>query len=828
MSTRSLSFGLVLSALAAGILYAEEKPAFSAGQIDFFEKKIRPVLVKQCYKCHSETEKVKGGLLLDSRAGVRQGGETGPALVLGKPDQSLLIQAIRYSDEDLQMPPKHRLTPEQVKDFEEWVKMGAPDPREGKVPAKEGIDYADARKLWSFQPLQNTPVPAVKEAGWPRGDLDRFILARLDERGLRPNRDADKRTLLRRATYNLTGLPPTIEETREFLADQSPEAFAKVVERLLASPAYGEKWGRHWLDVVRYADTSGCNSDFPIPSAYRYRNYVVEAFNRDLPYDEFLREQIAGDLLPAANDEEHFRKIIGTGYLAIARRFGSRAKEFHLTLEDLLDNLGKATLGLSLGCARCHDHKFDPIPTGDYYALYGIFESSRFAFPGTEIYRHTKDFTPLVPEPEASKFLAEAREAAELDDKIENLKNEKKRLAREEKKAAEEATPKLSEAAAVQLVDAKDPAKPKRTAVDAEQDLEAARARQEELEKTADRVPKAYSVMDGTGRNAAVQKKGDPAAKGEEVPRGFLTVLGGQKVPAEELGSGRRQLAAWITAPSNPLTARVMVNRIWQHHFGKGIVKTPNDFGMRGEAPTHPELLDWLAHRFIESGWSIKAMHRLIMLSRTYALSSEENPACSAVDAANTFLWRFERRRLDAEEVRDSFLAVAGTLDRAPGGSHPFPPEGSWRYTQHKPFIADFPTQKRAIYLLQQRIRKQPFLEIFDGADANATTAVRPVSHTPIQALWLMNAELAHAESMNFAERCMAAFSDEPARISHAFELALARPAEPDEIIETQEYLREMTATLNEMQFPPEQHATMAFASFGRVLLSSNEFLFLD
>ena len=249
-------------------------------------------------------------------------------------------------------------------------------------------------------------MPAVKDTAWPRSDLDRFILAKLEERGLRPNADADKRTLLRRATYDLTGLPPTPEETREFLADQSPDAFAKVIERLLASPAYGEKWGRHWLDLVRYADTSGCNSDFPIPSAYRYRNYVIDAFNRDLPYDEFLREQIAGDLLPAANDEERFRKIIGTGYLAIARRFGSRAKEFHLTLEDLLDNLGKATLGLSLGCARCHDHKFDPVSTQDYYALYGIFESSRFAFPGTEIYRHTKDFTPLVPEPDAAKFLA--------------------------------------------------------------------------------------------------------------------------------------------------------------------------------------------------------------------------------------------------------------------------------------------------------------------------------------------------------------------------------------------------------------------------------------
>ena len=825
MAFRSLSVHVLIAAIVPAAAFSAQPAGSSAEGIDFFEKKIRPVLAAQCYKCHRESEKVKGGLRLDSRAGILQGGETGPALVPGNPEKSLLIQAIRYADDDLQMPPKHRLTPEQVKDFEDWVRLGAPDPREGQAAAGNEFDYTAAKKLWSLQPVRKSGVPAVKDASWPRTDLDRFILSKLEERGLRPNADADRQTLLRRATYDLTGLPPTPEETREFLADSSPDAFARVIERLLASRAYGEKWGRHWLDLVRYADTSGCNSDFPIPSAYRYRNYVVDAFNRDLPYNEFLREQIAGDLLPAASDEERFRKITATGYLAIARRFGSRAKEFHLTLEDLLDNLGKTTLGLSLGCARCHDHKFDPVSIRDYYALYGIFESSRFAFPGTEIYRHTKDFTPLVAEPAAAKFLADAREAAELDDTIENLKNEKKRLAREEEEGAAEPGAKAGDGSAA---DAKGSFQAKRTAADAERDLDAARARQAALAKTADSVPKAYAVMDGPGRNAAVQKKGDPALKEEEVPRGFLTVLGGQKLPAEERGSGRRQLAEWITDPANPLTARVMVNRIWQHHLGKGLVRTPNDFGVRGEAPTHPELLDWLAERFIASGWSIKSMHRLVMLSRVYALSSGENPTSSGIDPANESIWRFERRRLQAEEVRDSFLAVAGTLDRAPAGPHPFPPEGSWRYTQHKPFIADFPSQKRTIYLLQQRIRKEPFLELFDGPDTNATTAVRPISHTPLQALWLMNAELAHAESMKFAERCIAAFSDEPARISHAFELVLGRPAEPDEIVETQEYLREMTASLNELQFPPEQQAALAFASFGRVLLSSNEFVFLD
>ncbi|RYD66636.1 MAG: DUF1549 domain-containing protein, partial [Verrucomicrobiaceae bacterium] len=377
-----------------------------------------------------------GGLLLDTREAVIKGGDSGPGIVVGNPDKSLIIEAIRYLDEDLQMPPKHRLTPEQVKDLEEWVRMGLPDPRDGKVTVAltPSENLEESRKFWSLQPVKTPAIPEVKNAGWARNEIDRFILSRLEAKGFRPNSEAGKRTLLRRATYDLTGLPPTPEEMDEFLADQSPEAFAKVVDRLLASPHYGERWGRHWLDVVRYADTSGCNSDFPVPSAHRYRAYVIDSFNRDKPYDQFIREQIAGDLMPAANEPEKYEKTIATGYLAISRRFGSRANEFHLTIDDTLDNLGKAVLGLSIGCARCHDHKFDPISHRDYFALYGIFESTKYAFPGTEIYRHTKDFIPLAPREEAEVFTQEALELSGLDDRIENLKNEIKRLKREEER----------------------------------------------------------------------------------------------------------------------------------------------------------------------------------------------------------------------------------------------------------------------------------------------------------------------------------------------------------------------------------------------------------
>ncbi|HEU4753872.1 MAG TPA: DUF1549 domain-containing protein, partial [Armatimonadota bacterium] len=335
-------------------------PASSAAQgTEFFESRIRPLLAQKCYACHSaQSKSIGGGLLLDSRAGVLKGGAAGPSVVAGKPEASPLIQAVRQSGA-VKMPPGGKLTAQEIADLEAWVRMGAPDPREGAAPVKAGYDWEKERQFWSFQPLRAVPPPAVKNKAWAKTPIDRFLLAKLEAKKLKPVPDADRRTLLRRVTFDLTGLPPTPEEVQAFLTDKSPDAYRKVVERLLASPAYGEKWGRHWLDLVRYADTSGCNSDFPIPNAYRYRNYVINAFNQDKPYDEFLKEQLAGDLLPAKSDAERYEHIIATGYLAISRRFGSQANEFYLTIEDTIDNVGKTMLGLSVNCARCHDHKFD-------------------------------------------------------------------------------------------------------------------------------------------------------------------------------------------------------------------------------------------------------------------------------------------------------------------------------------------------------------------------------------------------------------------------------------------------------------------------------------
>ncbi|HKC85528.1 MAG TPA: DUF1549 and DUF1553 domain-containing protein, partial [Blastocatellia bacterium] len=493
---------------------------------------------------------------------------------------------------------------------------------------------------------------------------------------------------------------------------------------------YGEKWGRHWLDVVRYADTAGDNSDYPVVAAYRYRNYVIESFNKDKPYDQFIREQIAGDIMAKhvgpraegkASDEapekveddvenpgakitpageiERSRqeKIIATGYLAISRRFGSRNKEMNLTIDDTIDNLGKAFLGLSVSCARCHDHKFDPIPQRDYYALYGIFNSIRYSFPGAEIYPHPAEMVALVGGKEAENFYRRQKELSDIDDAIERLKGERGAAARN-KKMKEEAAAKAETPAAANkeakpseakrdnetgaeekngaqkqneslpadfdrdLADNQKAQTSKRMPDEVEAEWTRVHSRQSELHSRYVNVPRAYAVIEGLPSNARIHRKGDPKSLGDEVPRGFLTILGGGQVPKDHRGSGREFLADWIADAKNPLTPRVMANRIWAYHFGKGIVQSPNDFGARGRAPTHPELLDWLASRFIEGGWSIKKMHRMIMLSHAYRISSVDDAKNAEIDVNNDYLWRFDRRRLEAEEIRDSVLAVSGAL----------------------------------------------------------------------------------------------------------------------------------------------------------------------
>ncbi|HEX3132801.1 MAG TPA: DUF1549 domain-containing protein [Planctomycetota bacterium] len=431
----------------AGTIPAAPMAAFAdtptSDQVEFFEKHIRPVLAEHCYDCHSAgAKKIKGGLLLDSRAGVRKGGDTGAIIAPGDPEASMLIQAVRHLDEDSAMPPKEKLAPALIADLEQWVRLGAPDPRTdntlASVQKKAAIDWTKAREWWSFRPLTAPTPPTVQDAAWATNDIDRFILAKVEQAGLAPAVDAEKRALIRRATYDLTGLPPTPAEVESFVADGQPDAFSTVIDRLLASPRYGERWGRHWLDVVRYADTAGDNSDFPIPQMSRYRDWVIDAFNRDVPYDRFVREQLAGDLM-GGDGEERNARITATGYLANARRFGSRVEDYpwHLTIEDTIDNLGRAFLGLSLNCARCHDHKFDPITQQDYYAFYGIFNSTRYPWPGIELEQKQRDLIPLVPASDTEQALAAMKAHDEvqqkLDQAVKDVKEEQKKVGDERK-----------------------------------------------------------------------------------------------------------------------------------------------------------------------------------------------------------------------------------------------------------------------------------------------------------------------------------------------------------------------------------------------------------
>ncbi len=840
-----------LLALAAAVGLAgcvSTAAAADTAGIDFFEHAVRPLLADKCYSCHSAgAKKIKGSLRLDTYAGMIGGGESGkPAVVPGKPESSQIITAVHRSTEDLAMPPKEadKLSNQEQADLEKWVAMGAPHPEANGAVAAPVVDraalMAKGREFWSFKPLAEVAVPAAG-AGWADSDIDRFIAAGHKDKGLTPTPDADRRTLIRRATYDLTGLPPTPEESDAFVADQAPDAYARLVDRLLASPRYGEQWGRHWLDVARYADTAGDSADYPVPQAWRYRDWVISAFNRDLPYDHFIRAQIAGDLLPAGDDEERRGNLVATGFIALAKRFSvAPEREKQLTIEDTIDTLGHAVLGLSLNCARCHDHKFDPIPTTDYYALYGIFDSTRYPFAGSEENHRPFDLVRLVSEEEEAK--ATGGKAAEIRAEQEHLQalwKERDGGKRARRKAAEKA----------RLADHGDgkELKPEEQAALAEQakkDAEAHAAEdgkrrddgaiKHEIEETqkrhqglVDNLPdylQAYAFAVGEmeqPHDVQVQKRGDLSKLGDQVRRGFPTVLGGQKVAAGTTGSGRLELAGWLSEPSNPLTARVMVNRLWHWHFGRGLVATTNDFGTRGAAPVNPALLDWLAKRFIAEGWSVKRLQREIMLSRTYRQGWSGDEHNRTIDPDNTLCWRFDRRRLSAEEIRDSMLAVSGRLDLSSAGPHPFPPLKDWGYSQHVQFFAVYPSSHRAVYVMQQRLRKHPFFELFDGADTSFSTGVRASASTPLQSLFLMNDRFVFDQAQAIAER---APGDAAEQVANVYRNVLGRAASADEVQVASTYLARFQAEAG----AAGMDAKAGVASLARALLASNEFMFLE
>jgi cytochrome c553 len=766
----------------------------------FFETRIRPVLATTCVKCHGGT-KTENGLRVDRRESLLKGGDSGPAIVPGDPEKSPLIRALRYADDNLKMPPAKKLPESVVADFERWVRDGATWPAHSANDLAKSDEHDRRQAHWAFQPVRKIEPPH-DPSGWSANSIDCFIHAKQNALGLKPGAPANRRSLLRRAYFDLIGLPPTPIQVAAFLADKSPEAFSNVVETLLASPQYGERWGRHWMDVVRYADTAGDNADYPVPEARLYRDYIINAFNTDKPYDQFVREQIAGDILAKQGPAEKYsERVVATGFLALSRRYATAPYElWHLTLEDTIDTVGRAYLGMTLRCARCHDHKFDPISTRDYYALYGVFDSTQFPYAGSEEFQSMKfgrrAFAALVPAVAAGPALtAYQTEMAKLRHDVAQLEG----------------------------------CKPRKHEIAAK--LSAIESRLQILERRGapDALPVAYAVSEGTIADANIQIHGEPSQPGAKVPRGAPRFLSGCEAPPPGRNeSGRLELADWLTSSHNPLTARVMVNRVWQHHFGRGIVATPSNFGTRGAPPSHPELLDWLTATFIEHGWSIKALHRLIMQSKTYQLASDSNSADEAIDPANQCYWRFNRQRLDAEAIRDAMLDVSGVLDFSRPGPHPFPPIREWHWTQHFPFNAEYPSNHRSVYLMTQRLHRHPFLGLFDGPDTNTTTDVRSTSTVPLQALFLMNDKSIRDTANAFAGRLCHDARDPAARIARAHELAFGRPASPQEIQQARDYITTYTHEADHAGLTPRKAESEAWLSYARILLDSNEFVYVD
>ncbi|MCA8991244.1 MAG: PSD1 domain-containing protein [Planctomycetaceae bacterium] len=733
--------------IAAAVAFFSSVTAFADEASDFFENRIRPVLVTKCGECHAG-KTPEGDFRIESREDLIKGGMSGTSLVSGDPNASALIQRLISDDPDKVMPPEEPLPENVIADFKRWVADGAVWPE--NMGPMMGED--DKELPWAFHPIQKISPPQVADEGWCRTDIDRFLWSSWSEQGLKPVSFADKRTLLRRVTLDLTGLPPTAEEVDAFLSDESPEAYGKVVDRLLDSPAYGERWGRHWLDLARYADTSGDGTDMPVPEARYYRDYVIAAFNRDMPYDQFITEQLAGDILAkqTPDDPRNYEKIIATGYIALSRRFGnSRNAEYELIIDDTIDTVGRSMLGLTLGCARCHHHKFDPVTANDYYGLFGYFHNTLYPHAGTEHQKERADFVSITI-PEELKETYENTEAWAVSDK----------------------------------------------------------------EKPAGDVP--------------VYVGGDPKKKGDSAPRGFLDVLNADDAVIPEGESGRLQLAQWITSPENPLTPRVIVNRIWQHHFGKGFVATPSNFGQQCAPPSHPELLDWLATEFMSHGWSFKYLHRQILLSAAYQLDSVNSPEQVAIDEANHFFWRFDRQRMDAETLRDSILAVSGTLEAGTGGRHPFPPNDKLNFSQGNPFFATYDHNHRTVYLMSPRLNRHPFMALYDGPDPNNTTAERPTSTVALQALSMMNGDFMKQKATAFAKSAIAAHSETSDRVNWAYQRAYGRPPEATELTEAADYLTAYQAAMQEQGKSKEEAELLSWASFSRVLLSSNEFVYID
>lgn len=898
-----------MNAIAVSLLaaVAATQALGAAGSADFFETRVRPVLARNCYACHTSTR--MGGLELNSRQALIKGGNSGPAIVPGKPRESLLYQAVSRTHARLKMPPSGILKDDEIRDLGEWIEQGAVWP---DAPVKTGKRFritADQRAFWSFQAIRAPSIPVPKNAAWARTPVDRFILARLEEKGLEPLPPADKRALIRRASFDLTGLPPAPGEVEAFVQDPSKDAFVKVVEHLLQSPHYGERWGRLWLDIARYGDERMASTrDDPYPNAYRYRDWVVEAFNSDMPYDLFLKAQLAGDLLEGVDRN---RVLPGLGFYGLSPEFQ----------DDRVDVTTRGFLGLTVACAQCHDHKYDPIPTRDFYALQGVFASTRLhEYPLAaaddvqawdrkknqldRLEKELKEFLKretaqvgeilagqisqymmaagrvLLGRPPAGKLDAETVERfvtylkgpkehpflnrwdglirskaseAELQQEAGAFQAFALAAVREKKEIAE----KKDKNAAVEpkkMILWKDlyfanprPDLPYRPPLgllyygevnqypamerevirfldgDRRKHVDALIA---EIDRLKGSLPPRYPFLNGIGEaakpvNLKIHIGGSPETLGEEAPRSFLSILSEGEPKPFSKGSGRLELAEAIASPKNPLTARVIANRVWQYHFGEGLVRTPGNFGQLGERPTHPELLDYLAARLIESGWSLKALHREIMLSAVYQLSSAASEKHAAVDGDNRLLWRAHRRRLDAEALRDSLLFVAGRLDRSVGGPPVWltenyatkaGPDGEAdKYSQAAEWITGL-RSRRTIYGYVARRRPDHTMQLFDFPNPASTADRRFTTSTPLQRLFFLNSEFIARQAEALAQSVIRSERADAARIRRLYQVLFSRDPVRGEISMGQEFLRS---------------SGNAWPQYTQTLLASNEFLYV-
>jgi len=987
-----LTRNLLHCALLAPLLAGAAAPSDLA-QLDFFEKKIRPVLAESCYECHSAgAKKIRGGLLLDTRDGLLKGGDSGTALIPGNPKKSLLLVAMRHDDKDIAMPPKKDKLPATVlSDFEQWVQMGAPDPRTGPSKAT-AWDPDKAAQHWAFKPVSKPAVPAPADpAHFVQNPIDAFVLEALQKNKLQPSPKADKAALVRRVTYDLTGLPPSSQDVEDFVGDTSPAAYEKLVDRLLASPRYGERWARHWLDIARYADTSGDRNNTQkgqIPALYSYawtyRDYVIKAFNDDLPYDRFLLEQIAADHLPETAQHKH--TLAALGFLTVGKQFMRNAND---VIDDRIDVVTKGLMGLTGACARCHDHKFDPVPTKDYYALHGVFASSDESFPGPQISeprdpaahaafleaeKKIEEELKTFSNDEATRLTAGMTEhmgdylllleetkgtepALKRDTKMRKLAFERGRsalvaaallgqmnksrtlkkdpllgpwitLAEVSKDQFAEKLPALLEelrntpelnpslvtaiteknAASMEDIAAvyntffaqlhtalqlpsfptgrKDQKVPAAMKIDKAR-TELADTSMESLRQAVfgstscmmpdERVTRGVLGANFTNRQATINNKysqlylahpgspvrakaledkprpvnspvfirGEAGNKGPVVPRHFLTVLGGSEQKPFTQGSGRLELAKSIASKDNPLTARVIANRIWQWHFGQGIVRTVSDFGTRSEPPTHPELLNWLASSLMENGWSLKALHKLVVLSATYQQDSKPHNQGMTTDPTNQFLWRANIQRLDFEQLRDSLLAFSGKLDTYDAGGPPFalsnaatPAKG--RYASMDATTLKSNTNRRTIYAMVDRAAMPEMFNTFDFANPDISTGERVLTTVPQQSLFMMNSPFVAEQVRAILKRSdfPAAASDEK-KIQHLFHLIFQRAPRPAELDAARAFLASDSPQPVQESGPAADASKQAKAAapaqtlslwerYTQVLLLTNEVLYVE